>query len=222
MKPLSTLLNALFILIIPVFILTSAVRILFNPALLPIVYSIPDFPADPYGFSQADRLKWSAISLDFLLNNQDLSYFDPYKLPDGTPLYNQRELSHMWDVKTLLQRTIEVWAILGIVILLGGVVAWQLKKLRSYFALLSRGGWATVIIIFVILVGVALSFNWLFTEFHRIFFIGDTWLFYYSDTFIRLFPMEFWQIAFIAGGILAILLGLLAGFGARAISKNRE
>ena len=125
----------------------------------------------------------------------------------------------MWDVKVLLQKTITAWAILGIVLLLGGIVAWQLKKLKAYFALLSRGGWATIIIILVILVGVALSFNWLFTEFHRIFFTGDTWLFLYSDTFIRLFPMEFWQIAFIAGGVLAILLGLIVGFGARALSR---
>jgi len=211
--------KTVLILIVPFFILMSSIRILFNPYSLQLEYNTPGFPADPYGFTQADRLKWANVSLDFLLNNQDLSFFDPLKLPDGSPLYNARELSHMWDVKILLQRMISVWIVLGVVLVLAGIVAWRMKQLKAYFAFLSRGGWLTLIIIALILAGVALSFNWLFTEFHRIFFTGDTWLFLYSDTFIRLFPMQFWQDAFIAGGVLAILFGLIFGFGGRALSR---
>jgi integral membrane protein (TIGR01906 family) len=60
----------------------------------------------------------------------------------------------------------------------------------------------------------ALAFWQLFTLFHGLFFKGDTWLFLYSDTLIRLFPMQFWQDAFLwagvisVGGALALALGL--------------
>jgi integral membrane protein (TIGR01906 family) len=221
MKLLASVVKILLILIIPFFILMSSIRILFNPSLLQVEYNVPNFPADPYGFNKEDRIKWANVSLDFLLNNQDLSYFDNLKLPDGSPLYNQRELSHMWDVKLLLQKMITAWSILGVMLLLAGIVSWRIKSLRSYFGVLSQGGWLTLIVIALILAGVALSFDWLFTEFHRIFFTGDTWLFLYSDTFIRLFPMQFWQDAFIAGGALAIVFGLILGFGGRALSRSQ-
>jgi integral membrane protein (TIGR01906 family) len=60
-------------------------------------------------------------------------------------------------------------------------------------------------LIIAILIFVALSFNALFTAFHRVFFEGDSWLFSYSDTLIRLFPIRFWQDVFIALGVLTLL-----------------
>ena len=72
----------------------------------------------------------------------------------------------------------------------------------------------------VILGMVAVSFNALFTAFHRLFFQGNTWLFLYSDTLIRLFPIPFWRDAFILvgfftilGAVLLILLGNKARSG---------
>jgi uncharacterized membrane protein len=47
------------------------------------------------------------------------------------------------------------------------------------------------------------------------FFEGDTWLFLYSDTLIRLFPERFWLTAFIGIGAGTLLLaGLLLGLSA--------
>jgi integral membrane protein (TIGR01906 family) len=60
----------------------------------------------------------------------------------------------------------------------------------------------------------ALAFWQLFIVFHSLFFEGDSWLFLYSDTLIRLFPIRFWQDAFLwagvisVGGALALALGL--------------
>ena len=60
-----------------------------------------------------------------------------------------------------------------------------------------------------------MSFDALFTEFHRIFFEGDTWLFLYSDSLIRLFPERFWQDVFLAIGGLCIGMALLVIFLSR-------
>jgi integral membrane protein (TIGR01906 family) len=69
---------------------------------------------------------------------------------------------------------------------------------------------------------VTINFDWLFTAFHHIFFTGDTWLFFYSDTLIRLFPMEFWMNLFIALGFFSILFsGILIWVGNR-LSKRKS
>jgi len=82
-----------------------------------------------------------------------------------------------------------------------------------------RGGWGIVGLIAAILFFVALSFNNLFTWFHQLFFESGTWLFYTSDTLIRLFPMRFWQDAFIFVGVLSLLMG--AGLIWFAKKQNR-
>jgi integral membrane protein (TIGR01906 family) len=135
-------------------------------------------------------------------------------------MYNERELSHMRDVKILIQNAFLGWGILGILLVLAGVISWQQKNLSPFFRALSRGGWATLVIIGLILVGVVVSFNGLFTDFHRILFTGDTWLFYYSDTLIRLFPMQFWQDAFIWMGVFAIIQALIFGVFCRMIARR--
>jgi integral membrane protein (TIGR01906 family) len=62
--------------------------------------------------------------------------------------------------------------------------------------------------------GLVFTFSTVFVGFHRLFFEGDTWLFYYSDTLIRLFPERFWRDVFLllAGATLAeaVALHLLA------------
>lgn len=210
----------LLVILIPLFIILTSIRILTNPLYPQFEYNTPGFPPDPYGFTKADRLKYAGISIDYLLNNSDISFFDQYKLADGSPMYNERELSHMRDVKILIQNAFLGWGILGILLVLAGVISWQQKNLSPFFRALSRGGWATLVIIGLILVGVVVSFNGLFTDFHRILFTGDTWLFYYSDTLIRLFPMQFWQDAFIWMGVFAIIQALIFGVFCRMIARR--
>ena len=65
-----------------------------------------------------------------------------------------------------------------------------------------------------LLVLVAISFQQLFTFFHKLFFQGDSWLFNFSDTLIRLFPMTLWQNAFIAVGVVTLIgAGVLIWIG---------
>ena len=54
-----------------------------------------------------------------------------------------------------------------------------------------------------------------FAGFHSIFFEGDSWLFEYSDTLIRLFPLRFWQDTFLFAAGLAVAGGLGLALGIR-------
>ncbi len=220
MKVLGAVGRVLITLVVPFFLIMSSIRILLIPYLyLNVEYNLPGFPADTYGFSQADRLKWGKISFDYLLNDQPISWLADRQLPDGTPLYNDRELGHMRDVKTLIQSMFVAWWILLGVLVGTGLIAWLVKGFRRYLRALSNGGWLTIILVVTILVFVALNFNWLFTEFHRLFFTGDSWLFLFSDTLIRLFPIQFWQDAFIAMGGATLLFALLIGLLGRRLSR---
>jgi integral membrane protein (TIGR01906 family) len=183
--------------LVPVILLMTSVRILLNPALLEFEYLQKTFPADTYGFTIEDRLKWGNISVQYLLNDEELSFLGDQQFDDGTPLYNDRELSHMLDVKILVQQMIRAWYLLMILFIATAIYAWQADWMRNFLFSLKRGGWITLGLIGAILLLIVSSFNELFTGFHRIFFQGDTWLFLYSDSLIRLFPMRFWQDAFI-------------------------
>jgi hypothetical protein len=44
-------------------------------------------------------------------------------------------------------------------------------------------------------------------------------LFNYSDTLIRLFPIQFWQDVFLGFGLLTLLGGGILGWGITALSK---
>jgi integral membrane protein (TIGR01906 family) len=84
----------------------------------------------------------------------------------------------------------------------------------------ARGGWLTLGIIGAILIAIVVSFDWLFTAFHRIFFTGDTWLFLYSDSLIRLFPLRLWQDGFIAMGIVTALLAIIFILGGNLLARK--
>ena len=76
----------------------------------------------------------------------------------------------------------------------------------------------------------SVSFWQFFTLFHRLFFQGDSWLFEYSDTLIRLFPLRFWQDVFLSvmglilifGLLLGLLVGLVMYAGAGTFSAEEE
>lgn len=214
MKTIRSLILYILLPSVVLFVMMTSIRLLMSPLFLTIEYNLPGFPPDAFGFTKDDRLHWANLSLKYLLNDADISFLGDLRFENGAQVFNERELRHMLDVKILVQQMIRAWGILGIFISLTGVWAWRGKWLGEYWLTLSRAGWAILIVIGLILGGVIIGFSSLFTGFHLIFFEGDTWLFYYSDTLIRLFPLRFWQDAFTlmgilsaAGGIALILIG---------------
>lgn len=222
MKKLFSIVLILVSIIIPIFLVMSSARILFTPIFLDYEYNLPNFPADEYGFSTVDRLKWGKISLDYLLNAEGIDFLGNQKLDDSTPLYIERELSHMLDVKNLVQAALKVWY--GIILLLALIIfiAWRKKLLPEFWRAVSLGGWLTIGLILVILAAVLINFNAFFAGFHSIFFTGDTWLFYESDSLIRLLPEKLWSDAFTFLGIFTLVWAVICVFfGARLAQKDQ-
>lgn len=201
---LKRIVSWLIALLVPFFLIMTAIRALFTPLYPQMVYRLPGFPEDVYGFSLEDRLHWSRISIEYLLNNAGIDYLGNQHLMDGQPLYNERELSHMLDVKIVFQNMVVAWTILLVILAALGLWAWRARWLPTFLRALSNGGKLTIGIVIFILAAVAISFNALFTAFHRIFFTGNSWLFRFDDTLIRLFPIPFWEIGFILVGVITL------------------
>jgi integral membrane protein (TIGR01906 family) len=215
-------------LLVPIALIGLGLRLLLTPLFLQVEYNMPYFPSDDYGFTKADRLKWAPYALNYLVNNADIPYLGDLKFDDGTPLYNERELSHMDDVKRVTQGALRVWYLsLALLVLLGawawfGRFASAPQWWQAYRLGLMRGGWLmvglAVTVGLIVVVGIALNPNvfWnFFSGFHSLFFEGDSWLFLYSDTLIRLFPIRFWQDAFLYAAVIALGGGVALGLGLR-------
>ncbi|MCX6025518.1 MAG: TIGR01906 family membrane protein [Chloroflexi bacterium] len=192
--------HALIVLVMPVILVLTWLRVLLTPVFIRSEYHKAAFPPDPYGFGLEDRLHWSEISRQYLLNREGIQFLGAQTLPDGTPLYNARELRHMADVKKVVSAALLTWAV---ALLAGGLASAYLVRRSGTLFLhaLQSGSVLTVALLVAILAGVVLAWNWFFVFFHRIFFAGDTWLFLYSDSLIRLFPEMFWQDCFVTLGV---------------------
>ena len=209
--------------ILPVLLLLTSVRLLLTPAFVRVNYAIPGFPADPYGFTREERLQGADVALDYLLNDQPIGFLGDLRFANGQPVYNDRELKHMEDVKVLVQQAMAVWlgaVALGTVLTLGLM---QFAGERHAWRALHQAARLALIVMALLLAGIAASFSFLFVGFHRLFFEGDTWLFLYSDTLIRLFPERFWLTAFVGIGAGTLLLaGLLLGLSSWRLRRLAE
>jgi integral membrane protein (TIGR01906 family) len=219
MKTVSKILAWLITIFVPFALTFLGLRLLLTPVFPQIEYRTPGFPADDYGFTLQDRLHWSTISIDYLVNNADISFLGNLTFPDGSSLFNERELSHMHDVKQVVIPVVWIGYAIWFLVVAFGLWArfggWWQEYLRG----LRRGGWLTLGLVVVLGAFAATSFWQFFTIFHELFFSGGSWLFLYSDTLIRLFPLPFWEDAFLFAGVLDVVGGLVLALALRPKSN---
>ncbi len=220
MKTIYRILSLIVTLLIPLALLFLGLRLLLTPAFLQLEYRMPGFPDDSYGFTLEDRLHWSRYAVDYLVNDAGVEYLADLAFEDGSPLFNERELSHMLDVKNVVRPVIGTgygsWAVLlGLGLWARFGDWWQVYR-RG----LKRGGWVAVILVVALALFGIIGFMQFFTVFHSLFFEGDSWLFLYSDTLIRLFPIRFWQDCFLYAGGITLVGGLLLGLLVKIPKRN--
>jgi integral membrane protein (TIGR01906 family) len=226
---LSTILSFLTSSLVPFALIGLALRILLSPIYINVEYRMPYFPADEYGFTQQDRLHWAPFALEYLVNSSDISFLGNLKFENGDPLYNKRELAHMSDVKLVIHKALLVWYLSLSILLILGVIALIEKWYPSYLNGLRRGGiWMIGLALALgLIAGIGIVanpdvFDQFFIFFHSLFFRGNSWLFEYSDTLIRLFPIRFWEDAFLWAAILAMGGGIGLAIGLKRAVHNQQ
>ena len=205
-KPIWTVLAGVILTsLVPVVLLLTSLRLLLTDAFIYIEYRLPGFPEDSYGFTLEDRMQWAPVALDYLLNDEDIDFLADLQFDDGSALYNSRELKHMQDVKDLVGWVLGVWVGGMLLVMTIGMVLQAMGYREYLWQSLRLGARIMLLLMLVLAIGLALAFPYIFVGFHRIFFEGDTWLFRYSDTLIRLFPERFWRDAFVF--VVALTVG---------------
>lgn len=204
-------------LLVPPLLLLSNLYLLITPIFMDFQYSFHLPPAER--FTTAERVYWAKATLVYLRPGRDISYLAALEDEEG-PLYTERELNHMVDVKILVERTFLAHAALLALVLLTGVYLWTRRQGRSGLAAaLIQGSKLTILLFGLLGLFVAVAFTIFFDAFHRIFFAGDTGLFRWSDTLIQLFPPAFWYNAVLAWAALTLgeagVIWLLARIGMR-------
>jgi integral membrane protein (TIGR01906 family) len=181
---------ALVAALVPVVLVANGVQVIAHDWFVRFEYGRDGFPADPYGFSASERTKLALTGLHSVqpTNGEGIELLRRARLPNGEPAFDRRELSHMLDVRRLLQGLYATHLIVlaAIAVLAFLARATTVRGLRwGALATLALGVATVVIAVF--------DFDAYLTGFHGIFFEGDTWRFAEEDTLRRLYPDRFWE-----------------------------
>ncbi len=199
----------LFIVMLPVLLVTSNIR-----------YLLGDVAFYKYGFREYDAEQVTEVPLYELdrAAAEMVSYFenDANELrivvserDREVALFNQQEVTHMRDVKALVQlmfRLNEV-ALAYVMLYVAAVILWAREKPLRSLAFESLMGIGVGI---AVLVGVGVfaltGFDAFWTKFHEIAFSNDLWLLDPdTDRLIQMFPEPFWQQAVYLLGAMTLV-----------------
>ncbi len=204
---------AIVTIILPFVLLMNGVMLVFTAEFLQYEYKKPGFPPDPYGFTLEERMEYGTASVHYItdvLNRDPDADLEGLKMKDGTPLYNERELSHMRDVRQVFGNARAVMAgMIVFIIITGWLVSRRPDSLPGFLRSITWGSVLTILLLVLVFVGILTGFDAFFEGFHHVFFSGDSWLFYENDSLIRLFPEPLWSEGFLMTAILTAALAFL-------------
>lgn len=211
-------LHLLVIILTPFFLGFVAVTLIISPAYPSYEYGRPDFPPDPYGLMQAERLDLALTAVSYLKRPEpatEVVYLLKNQVSPGSskPLYTQAELDHLIDVKNL---TDTIWRLTwtagaALTLSLAGLFYRPETRPLAYRAAM-QGGLMTAMVLSGIIGFIIFGWPWFFTRFHELLFPPGTWTFAGDTGLIRLFPGQFW---FDFGAILSTAV-LLEGMAVAA------
>jgi integral membrane protein (TIGR01906 family) len=212
-------------LVVPAMLVVNGFRVLATDTFVRWELSRDGFPADRYGLDTDQRTTLALVGLRSIEpGSEGIVLLERATLPDGSPAFGERELTHMQDVRTLFVAALRAQLIAAIVI---AMLAFGLARTRLRTAVpsgLLAGSLATLGIAVLAVPVILLGFDGFFTGFHGVFFEGDSWRFSSSDTLIRIYPEQFWvdvsrlTAAFTVGQ--AILLAALSWWWLRAARRR--
>jgi integral membrane protein (TIGR01906 family) len=138
----------------------------------------------------------------------------------GVAVLNERERSHMRDVRTVFTgfAVLAVLAAVGLVVSIAG--ARRLGHPERAWAAIRNGARGLAVGVVVAGVIAIFAFDAAFEIFHRLFFSGGTYTFDpRTDRLVQLFPFDFWSQTTMAVGVgifvLALVVAWVAGHRAR-------
>ena len=155
-----------------------------------------------------------------------VDYFSGKSSDLKIPNLNSDELSHMSDVKSLINGLRASYFILLIVYttLIISILLISKNIIEILENLLYKGGIFANLIFIILILTTLLSFTTSFETFHQIFFPQGNWMFPANSYLIQIFPESFFVEGFkqiMASSFIVGLMILVAGIVTRFISENK-
>jgi integral membrane protein (TIGR01906 family) len=221
---------ALFIASIPLFLVLTNVRIAGTWERV-YAYSYTQYDApEVTGFDRFE-LDRATKQIVWYFNHSRGDALLDIRVRDGSdvvPLFNQREILHMRDVRDLFQVVFRVQELLFVYIVgyIAAVYLWSRERSMRHLARQAiYAGGATVALLSAAALSMLMGFDGLFEQFHLLSFSNDLWrLNPATDHLIQMFPQGFWFDVSLAVGVVTIIQGgliALLGLGYTLMADRR-
>lgn len=207
---------------VPILLATSSLRFAINAG------GLYEYGFDRYDISLRTGIPREELSRigveirDYFNDDNELIYIDAEIYGGVQPLFTEREIIHMKDVKGLIHGVyMWQWITLGYLAASLAAYAWLRRKdaLAGVVRMGFWGGVATLLIIGALGLGSVVGFEALFLKFHQLSFANDFWkLNPRIHNLVAMFPEPFFRDATLFVALMAIgqaLLLVSVGLGYR-------
>lgn len=219
--------TAVFVLAVPIALTLAAVRFAFSWQ--PVyTYAITAYDGEQAtGIPTAQLLAATHGVRNYFSNGRrdlDITVMD--RTGRREPLFNEREIAHMRDVKALVGRAYLLLDGAVLVVVLYAVASFSFRSdaMRRVAGAVLAGSLLTGALIVAFGVASLAGFDRLFTEFHVLSFSNDFWeLDPARDHLVQMFPLGFWFDVTMFVGLIALLAALvLAALSATVMFAARR
>ena len=219
MKALTAITSILFVICIPMLLLTTDLRFAAN-----------DIRLYEYGFNKYEVSAATGLDNEELLSvaDQMVTYFNSDEEFLDIDIFNQRELTHLKDVKGLIQLAYHLQLASLAYIVVYVLINFALRRGAFWRDLARRliwGSGATIALLAVLGLWAVIDFDSLFLLFHLVSFSNELWQLFPGDMLLLLFPQGFFNDAalFVAAAAIgeAIIIGGVA-WGVLALRRRAD
>jgi Gpi18-like mannosyltransferase len=197
-QKISSALSWLAAILTPVIIFGISLNLLLTPAFIRVEYSMPHNLADSYHFAKSDRFQLASQTIDYLTNDRQTQYLAKQNFSNGSPVFNENEITIVDNIKKSVQKTLVIWRLSLAISFILGLLAWAENWLPKFRQGIKRGGWLSI--------GFAIISGFVIVIFKNIVpgaSIQST------NALLRLFPIRFWQDSVLFLVISLIGIGIL-------------
>ena len=187
---------ALFVIAVPLFLITGSVAWAFNNTGLYNdgfkKYSISRIS----GITDADLRQVAADLRSYFNSGDEPLHVRTRILGTEQDLFNDREVAHMKDVKRLVRGVYVLALVSGVYLAAMAMAGFAIQRGRFAAALAKRavwGGGLTLALLVAFGIVAMAGFDSVFLKFHQLVFANDFWqLDPRTDYLVRIFPQDFW------------------------------
>jgi integral membrane protein (TIGR01906 family) len=212
---LSSLVRIVVILAVPILLIASPLYLYVSSGFVSFQYD-RWYVETSSRFEREEREALSDVLIGFLRHRATEADMATLRTRDGALAMRPEEVQHIVDVGRVMDGFfVAQWVALGLLTAAVALAAAS-RRWRELAQGLTLGVWITMGLMATVLLGAMVNFDAFFTLFHKLFFTGDSWLFYVEDMLIQLYPIGFW-----VGAVTLMVLTIVAGAGLTLVVARR-